>query len=396
MGASTFLDATCSRDDPTLCGWVYDVTGSRRLGEAAQVFVGTPLRIILILLVGLLVRWVLHRIIDRAADGIAAGSSLGRKAARAAEDANTKTVVGRAAAVTARTLNGIADTRRAQRARTLASVLKSITTMAIGTVAVLTIMGDLGYPLGPLLTSAGIVGVALGFGAQTLVKDFISGVFMLLEDQYGVGDVVDLGEASGTVESVGLRVTRLRDVEGTVWYVRNGEILRVGNRSQGWARAVLDVTVAYGENVEQVKRLLLEEAEATKADPAFGALILEAPEVWGVEALSTEGIVVRLVAKTQPLEQWKIARELRLRITARFEREGVRVPLPQQAMFVHDSTPPMTANAASAPADHPADHPADQDPPADAPVPPPTPPATRPPTDHPAEEKRERRPLTED
>jgi small conductance mechanosensitive channel len=387
----TILDAACNRDDPTLCGWIYDVTGSRRAGAVTQVFVGTPLRIILIVLIGLLIRWILHRIIDRTADGIAAGSSIGRKAAERAGTADTSTVAGKAAVVTARTLNGIADARRGQRARTLASVLKSIATMALGTVAVLTIMGDLGYPLGPLLTSAGIVGVALGFGAQTLVKDFISGVFMLLEDQYGVGDVVDLGEASGSVEAVGLRVTRLRDVHGTVWYVRNGEILRVGNRSQGWARAVLDVTVAYGEDVEEVKRVLLEEAEATKADPQFGDLMLEDPEVWGVEALSTEGIVVRLVAKTQPLEQWKVARELRLRITARFEREGIRVPLPQQAMWVHDATPPMTANATAAPASPPVvDDPA-ADAPADVPVPPPTKPAT----DHPPEDKRERRPPTE-
>jgi small conductance mechanosensitive channel len=389
MLAVNVLDAACGRDDPTLCGWVYDVTGSRRLGEATQLFVGTPLRIIMILGVGLVIRWILHRIIDRTADGVAAGSSIGRKAAAKAQAADPTTVAGKAAAVTARTLNGIADARRAQRARTLASVLKSITTMAIGTVAVLTVMGDLGYPLGPLLTSAGIVGVALGFGAQTLVKDFISGVFMLLEDQYGVGDVVDLGEASGSVEAVGLRVTRLRDVQGTVWYVRNGEILRVGNRSQGWARAVLDVTVAYGEDVEEVKRVLLEEAQATKADPEFGDLMLEEPEVWGVEALSTEGIVVRLVAKTQPLEQWKVARELRLRITARFEREGIRVPLPQQAMWVHDATPPMTANAATpAPeADDTGSQPVVEDPP----VPPPTKPAT----DHPAEDKRDRRPATE-
>ena len=136
-------------------------------------------------------------------------------------------------------------TRRVQRAATMGTLLKSIVSGVVFTVVTLMFIAELGYDIAPLIASAGIIGVALGFGSQALVKDFLSGIFMIFEDQYGVGDVVDLGEASGTVEAVSLRVTRLRDVNGTVWYVRNGEILRVGNMSQNWARTVLDVTVGY-------------------------------------------------------------------------------------------------------------------------------------------------------
>ena len=142
--------------------------------------------------------------------------------------------------------------------------------------------------MAPLIASAGILGVALGFGAQSLVKDFLSGIFMIFEDQYGVGDVIDAGEASGTVEAVGLRVTRLRDVDGTVWYVRNGEIQRVGNMSQNWARTVLDVSVAYTEDLQRVRRVLQEVAHDLWYDDEYRGKIIEEPEVWGVQSLDPD------------------------------------------------------------------------------------------------------------
>ena len=150
------------------------------------------------------------------------------------------------------------------------------------------ILDELGIATGPLLASAGIVGIAVGFGAQALVRDVISGIFMLVEDQYGVGDVVDLGDASGVVEAVGLRVTRVRDVNGTVWYIRNGQVLRVGNQSQGWARAVLDVAIAYGEDVERAESLLLDIANGLRDDEKFGPLVLEEPEMWGIESVTAD------------------------------------------------------------------------------------------------------------
>jgi hypothetical protein len=160
---------------------------------------------------------------------------------------------------------------------------------------------------GPILASAGIIGVALGFGAQNLVRDYLNGIFMILEDQYGVGDAIDVGEASGIVESVGLRTTRLRNVDGTVWHVRNGEIVRVGNMSQGWSRALLDVSVAYGTDVDHAQEVIKRTADEVAAGEEVGRFVLDEPELWGVEGLGVDGIDIRLVVKTAPLEQWKVA-----------------------------------------------------------------------------------------
>jgi moderate conductance mechanosensitive channel len=167
--------------------------------------------------------------------------------------------------------------------------------------------------------------VAIGFGSQNLVRDFISGIFMLMEDQYGVGDVVDAGPATGTVEGVGLRTTRLRDVNGTLWHIPNGEIRRVGNRSQGWARALVDLEVAYSTDLDAATRTIERVAQELDADDRWAARLLEQPEVWGVEELGPDGIRVRLVAKTRPLEQWKVARELRARLKVAFDQAGIEV-----------------------------------------------------------------------
>ena len=219
-----------------------------------------------------------------------------------------------------------AGERRVQRAQAMGDLLGSIVGLVIAGIALVSILGIVGVPIAPLLTSAGIVGIALGFGAQTLVKDYLAGVSMILEDQYGVGDTVDLGEASGTVEAVGLRVTRLRDVNGTVWYVRNGEILRVGNQSQNWARTVLDITVTYDSDLDVVQQLLGEEAEKLYQDDRFAGVIIEEPEVWGVERFDKDGVVVRLVLKTAPSQQWLVARTMRQRIKRRFDQAGIRIP----------------------------------------------------------------------
>ncbi|RJL22836.1 mechanosensitive ion channel family protein [Bailinhaonella thermotolerans] len=216
--------------------------------------------------------------------------------------------------------------RRRQRTETLGSVLRSIASILILGTAVLMMLQRLGFNLAPLLASASVVGVAVGFGAQNIVKDFLAGVFMLLEDQYGVGDVIDVGQAKGTVEAVSLRITRLRDINGAVWYVRNGEITRVGNESQGWARAVLDIPVAYTADVSRVREVLRETAVRMWEDEAYhGAVILEEPEVWGVEALSTDSVVMRVVVKTVPLKQWEVARELRVRVKQALDEEGFAV-----------------------------------------------------------------------
>jgi moderate conductance mechanosensitive channel len=286
------------------------------------VLLDIPLRIAGLVLVALTVRYLVHKVIDR----------LVRRAERAKPP---ERVLGSAQA--ARIVfggTGIYSERRALRARTLGSLAKSVITAVISAVTVVMILDVLGYPVGPLIASAGIAGIALGFGAQNLVKDFLAGVMMLLEDQYGVGDVIDMGEATGLVEQVGLRVTRLRGVDGTVWYVRNGEVVRIGNSSQDWARAVLDIGVGYGEDPARVRDLLAEVSHELAEDLEWGELILEEPEVWGVEDLGADSVVVRVVIKTKPLQQWTVARQLRERIKTRFDAEGVEIPFPQRSVWL--------------------------------------------------------------
>ena len=205
----------------------------------------------------------------------------------------------------------VATVRRRQRSEAMGSVLKSIASFVIAVISILMVLSELGLDVAPALASAGIAGVALGFGAQNLVKDFLAGIFMIFEDQFGVGDVINMGDATGTVEAVGLRVTRLRDVNGVVWYVRNGEITRVGNESQGWARVVLDVGISPHEDINAVRDLLKQTADGLRHDPDWSDFVVEEPEVWGVESVSPEAVVIRVVVKTKPAERPNVARELR-------------------------------------------------------------------------------------
>jgi small-conductance mechanosensitive channel len=302
----------CLPDENT-CERVLNWTGNDQLAEIADLVIGKPLAIVVVMLIGLLARWLLHRVVDRivrkAEDGVL-------------PDRLNKMTVGRSQSETGESARG----RRMQRARTMGDLLKSIITGVIVAVVITMALAELDYEIGPILASAGILGVALGFGAQNLVKDFLSGIFMIFEDQLGVGDSVDLGEASGTVEAVSLRVTRLRDVNGTVWYVRNGEILRVGNQSQNWARTVLDVTFPYREDVTRVRRVLQEVADDLWHDDDYDHVIIEQPEVWGIEAVTADAITMRVTLKTAPLEQWRVAREMRARIKSRFDAEGISAP----------------------------------------------------------------------
>jgi small-conductance mechanosensitive channel len=311
---SLTADPDCTRDDFDVCGITLRLTGDERLAQVLGVILGKPLRIVILVLIALVVRRVLHRVIERLSDRIGTGRPNGN-----GESDGRSTVV--AAAILG--ASALLSSRRQLRAKTLASVLKSITTGVVGVVLGLMILGELGYPLAPLLASAGVVGVALGIGCQSLVRDFVSGVFIIFEDQYGVGDVINVGDVEGTVEAVNLRVTRMRDVNGTVWYVRNGEILRVGNQSQGWSRTVLDISVPNDEDIARTRELLLGVGSALREDPAFKHLVVDDPEVWGVEALGAESFVLRLVVKTQPLQQWSVARELRRRIKEEFQKAGI-------------------------------------------------------------------------
>ncbi|WP_299924933.1 mechanosensitive ion channel family protein [uncultured Nocardioides sp.] len=338
-----------------LCELTWDQTGDPTLATAVDWVVGKPSALLGLILIGLIVRWVLHRLIDRVVKKAEHGM-LPNRVSRAISGGRMGT------ALNLREDPGY--TRRVQRAATMGSLLKSIVTGVVLVVVTLMFISELGYDIGPLIASAGIIGVAIGFGSQTLVKDFLSGIFMIFEDQYGVGDEVDLGEAVGTVEAVSLRVTRLRDVNGTVWYVRNGEILRVGNMSQNWARTVLDVSVGYGEDLARVRRVLADVAHDLWEDEDFKGRIIEEPSVWGVQDLGPDAVVVRVALKTAPLEQWAVAREMRQRIKYRFDHEGIEIPFAQRVLWMRDGDPrephgdaadsPATAPAGTPPADGPA------------------------------------------
>jgi small-conductance mechanosensitive channel len=219
-----------------------------------------------------------------------------------------------------------------QRAATLAHALSAAFVVAIWVVGVLLVLGELDVPLAPLLTSAGVAGVALGFGAQSLVRDTLSGFFILLENQFGVGDVVAVqtigGLVSGKIESLTLRVTSLRDFDGTLHVVPNGNIQFVSNKSRNWARAIVDVRVGYGEDVDKVRRVLEELFDEVRIDEVLSGWIMEGPSILGVEKLADYGLVVRVVAQTRPSKRWDTERQLRERITVRLSERGIRLPVP--------------------------------------------------------------------
>ncbi|HEX7167819.1 MAG TPA: mechanosensitive ion channel family protein [Acidimicrobiales bacterium] len=236
----------------------------------------------------------------------------------------------------------LATLRAAQRAETIGTLLKSVVSLVVWAFAALMVLSEIGLDVGPLVAGAGFLGIALGFGAQNLVRDFLSGIFMLVEDQYGVGDVIDAGPATGTVEAVSLRTTRLRDIHGVVWHIPNGTIDRIGNKSQGWSRALLDISVAYSTDLDVAQQVIESCAMEMVDDDAWSGEILDAPEVWGVEDLGPDGVVIRVSVKTRPASQWRVARELRARLKLALENAAIEIPFPQRVVW-HRGTPQEVA-----------------------------------------------------
>ena len=298
------LESACGKNPGIACRLTWDVLHNRNAAELVNVWLARPvtlvLQILLVLLVAVVIRMLALRLIRKVTT-------------HAAEAGNGKSD----------TAHVLVGERRRQRATALGSVLGNAASVVIYGIAAVTIAGDLGLNLAPVLASAGVLGLAIGFGSQSLVRDFLSGIFMLLEDQYGVGDVIDAGDATGTVEAVSLRVTRLRDINGVVWHIRNGTINRIGNESQGWARAVIDFPVAYDQDLPAVRQTMKETAERMWAEPRWRDVIMEEPEVWGVESVTSDAIVMRLVARTLPLRQWEVARELRERLKSALDAASV-------------------------------------------------------------------------
>jgi small-conductance mechanosensitive channel len=322
------LISSCETDDPGIaCRLAWDLTHSAGAAQTVKVYLAGPLtrtlQIAFVIVLAMIVRAISHRLINRVTER---------------------------AATTSPVLTG-GNERREQRARALGSILRSAISVAIFSIAALTILGDLGINLAPLLASSAVLGVALGFGAQNLVRDYLAGILMLVEDHYGVGDVINMGDdAAGTVEAMSLLTTRLRDVNGVVWHVRNGSIDRVGNESQGWSRAVIDYPVPYETDLGRIRSLMEEAAAAVWAQPRWQELMLEPPEVWGAQELSGSEVTMRVVAKTAPLRQWEVARELRARIKAALDEAHLAGPAPETVAIdaPAENPPSPTAPAPSA------------------------------------------------
>ena len=322
------LADVCGKPAGAICSWFFARFGSFGpfVAEFAQAAIPRLLKIIIIIVIAAVLVRVVRRSIKRFTRGLAGNgiARLGRLSDKAPL-ANT---------------GPIDVTRLQMRTETVGGVLNSVAVFLIWGIAFFTILGTIGIQLGPLIAGAGIAGIALGFGAQNLVKDFLSGMFIILEDQYGIGDVVNLREGisaqgvSGTVEGVSLRVTRIRDLEGTVWHVPNGDIRTAGNKSQQWARSLLDVGVDYSSDVDHVSAVLKQVADELWQDETFGPDVIDEPEVWGLERFDPSELTIRMVLKVQPARQWAVNRELRARIKLAFEREGIQMPLPSQTVYL--------------------------------------------------------------
>ncbi len=276
---------------------------------------GAPLQILIIVVLAIAIRWITIFVLNRI---------IKRMTAQARRERLGET---RRAERTQELSEVLMSQRRQQRAEAIGTLLRSVITATVVIIGLLLILPILGIDVAPLLASAGVLGVALGFGAQSLVKDYLSGIFLVFEDQYGVGDMVDLGEAIGVVEDVTLRITRLRDLSGVVWYVRNGEILRVANQSQGWVLAVVDIPVAYDENLDKVRQCVEAVANDMYGDPVYDEMLLGKPSYAGVESVSGEAVFIKIIAKAAPEKQIPLTRAIRARVKESFDRAGVRVPV---------------------------------------------------------------------
>ncbi|TFC31327.1 mechanosensitive ion channel [Cryobacterium sp. TMT1-3] len=278
----------------------------------------------MIVIIAFAVRWALQYVIRRVVQQIVSGVKKNQKV----DDTQALNV------------SPLAAVRVVQRSRTLGAVLANIVNVFILITALLLIVTTLNKDiLGSFALLTAAIGAGLGFGAQNIVKDILNGLFMVVEDQIGVGDIVDVGFASGVVETVGIRITQVRDVDGTLWFVRNGEILRVGNMSQGWARVIIDLAIPYSSEVEAVQDELLRVASALASSRKWRAFILEKPEIWGLESISAEALVTRLVVKTRVSAKWDFARDLRLHMKKALDGMGVPLtPLNSVVMTTGDGT----------------------------------------------------------
>jgi small conductance mechanosensitive channel len=228
---------------------------------------------------------------------------------------------------------------REKQAATLGKVIRNITRILVWGIAVMMVLKELGIDIGPILAGVGLMGLAVGFGAQSLVKDFIAGMFVLIENQYNVGDVVQAAGASGLVEKITLRATTLRDYEGNVHIIPNGTIDVVTNKTRQWSRFVLDIGVAYKESVDDVMHILKEIGDELAADSKFASMITAPLEVLGVQEFADSAVIIRVMFTTQPVKQWTVGREFRRRVKNTFDAKGIEIPFPHTTIYLGDAAP---------------------------------------------------------
>lgn len=321
----------CGADDPSrVCIRIFEWTDNETLAGLSEWFIDRPFRVVVIVVLA----WFLNRFARRAigvlSESIRSTPSHPRLRAL------------RPLGPGAQVMNKNETDRAPMRAEAIESVLKSLVTATLSVIALLLVLGEFNINLAPLIAGAGIVGIAIGFGAQSIVADFLAGMFMLVEDQYGIGDVIEIGDVSGEVENISLRTTKLRDISGTVWHIPNGEIKRVGNHSQLWSNAVIDVNVPYGSDLRMVMIEMDRVADAlwqeTHSDSGFSGDIIEDPTVLGVQQLGDRQITLRMLVKTEPSAQWRIERELRLRLKEALDAKGIDAPFsPERLEFRGDA-----------------------------------------------------------
>lgn len=293
------LAEACGAEPNVVCRAVLDATGSVPAARVVDALTGLPLRLLLIVVLALVAHRVARLFISRMVHRF--------------EDS---------------------EGRRGQRAETLGGLLGSIAGVVIVAIAAVTVLGEIGIRIGPLLAGLGVLGLAIGFGMQSLVTDFVSGLFLLAEDQFGQGDVIDADGDVGTVDRLSLRTTRIRDVNGHLHHVRNGDIQRLTNMSFEWARAVVDVDVGYDADLDRASAVMKRAADEVAHDDDFRDAVRADPEVWGVQALGADGVTIRLVVQAAPATQWGLARELRKRIKAALDAEGIEIPFPQRTVWL--------------------------------------------------------------
>jgi len=282
---------------------------------------GVPAAIVLALAVAVVVNWVLRRLIGRLTAGLLR-TSLTTRLVTVRSGRTTGTDGEPAPSAVARV---------EPRARTTAALLKSVTSFVVLATAAVVVLALLGLNVAPLIASAGIIGIAVGFGAQSLVRDFLTGLFLVFEDQFAVGDTVDTGFVVGTVDNVGLRVTRLHDSDGTVWYVPNGSIERIGNRSKGWGTATVDVPIGFGTDIDQALRVLRDAAEGFVDEPEWVDQVLDEPPVVAAESTTATSVTLRVIVQTVPGRQLEVSRALRARLLSAADREQVSPLVPVHA-----------------------------------------------------------------